>query len=354
MECVRKGVIRIMNERPTLRDVAQRAGVSLGTASNVLNKRVNVSEEARERVLAAAAALGYQHQGRTAPHSGHGLSVVGAIGKVDNGEVMTVNPFYSHVLAGIERECQRLGVSLMLANIEVDAMNRPAVMPPMLTDHHVDGVLVVGTFLRDTIKLIGRQVDKPVVLIDAYAPGSRFDSVLSDNINGAFTAVDYLIKRGHRHIGLIGSAPDGYPSIRERRKGYLRALKHHRIPQSYIEDGLLNRGTGYHATIALLRRSPEVTAIFACNDEVALGVLNAARDMGLDMPRDLSVVGFDDIDLAQKFSPQLTTMRVDKMLLGMLAVRQLKERYENPAYPPLTTLVGAQLVERDTVAPPRG
>lgn len=342
----------MMNERPTLRDVAQLAGVSLGTASNVLNNRVNVSEEARKKVAEAAASLGYRHHMRVTLAHERGLSVVGTIGKVDNGEVMTTNPFYSHVLTGIERECQRHNLSLMIANIDVDSMNRPTAIPPMLMDKHVDGVLVVGTFLRDTIQFIGRQVNKPVILIDAYAPGSRFDSVLTDNINGSFTAVDYLVKQGHRRIGLIGSAPDGYPSIRERRKGYLRALKHHKIDHVYIEDGLLNRESGYHTTITLLRHAPEITAIFACNDEVAMGVINAARDMGRDVPHDLSVIGFDDIDLVQQWTPQLTTMRVDKLLLGVLAVRQLRQRSENPDYPALTTLVSTRLMVRDTVAPP--
>jgi LacI family transcriptional regulator len=339
--------------RATLRDVAQLAGVSLGTVSNVLNNRVNVSEETRDRVLRAAADLGYQHHPRMAMRSAAaGLAVVGAIGKANDGELMTVNPFYSHVLAGVERECQRMGVSMMMANIEVDAVNRPLMMPPMLTDHQVDGVLVIGTFLRDTIKLIGKRVNKPVVLIDAYAPGMRFDSVLSDNVNGAYAAVDYLIKQGHRHIGLVGSSAEGYPSVRERRKGYLRALKNHRIEQSYMEDGLLTREVGYHSTVALLRRAPQITAIFACNDEVALGVLQAARDVGRAVPGELSVVGFDDIDIARKLSPQLTTMRVDKMLMGMLAVRQLKERYENPEMPALTTIISTRLMVRDTVAPP--
>lgn len=342
----------MMNERPTLRDVAQLAGVSLGTASNVLNNRLNVSDEARKKVLEAATTLGYRHQVRVVSAGERNLSVIGTIGKVDNGEVMTTNPFYSHVLTGVERECQRHNLSLMIANIEVDSMNRPMAMPPMLMDKHVDGVLVIGTFLRDTIQFIGRQVNKPVILIDAYAPGSRFDSVLTDNINGAFTAVDYLIKQGHRRVGLVGSTPDGYPSIRERRKGYLRALKHHKIAQSYIEDGLLTRESGYHTTISLLRHSPEITAIFACNDEVALGVMNAARDMGREVPRDLSVIGFDDIELAQQWSPQLTTMRVDKLLLGVLAVRQLRQRSENPDYPAITTLVSTRLMVRDTVAPP--
>lgn len=343
----------MFSEKPTLRDVAKLAGVSLGTASNALNNRGNVSDEARARVVEAAAALGYRMQVRAAaPPTRPSLSVLGAIGKIERGETMTINPFYSYVLAGIERECQRYNLSLMLANISVDKLSRPVNLPPMLLDNQVDGVLMVGTFLEDTIHQIGRKFEKPVVLVDAYAPGSRFDSVVTDNITGAYMAVKYLIKQGHQRIGLIGSLQDAYPSIRERRKGYLRALKHHRIPDVYIEDSELNRDSAYDATCALLQRSPEITAIFACNDEVAVGVLNAARQIGRSVPHDLSVIGFDDIDLATQITPALTTMRVDKILMGRLAVRHLKDRAETPDRTALTTLISAALIPRETVAPP--
>lgn len=339
----------MIGDRPTLRTVAQRAGVSLGTASNVINNRANVSPQTRARVLEAASELGYAVQARIASPLCPPLSVIGTIGKIDDGESLSINPFYSYVLAGIERECQRHNLSLMYANIEVDKLNRPTGLPPMLLDNQVDGVLIVGTFLQDTIHLIGQQVNKPVVLVDAYAPSSRFDSVVIDNINGAFTAVRFLIEKGHTKIGLIGSIPDAYPSIRERRKGYLRALKQYGISQEYIEDGPLNREGGYDSTCKLLQRAPQLTAIFACNDEVAVGVLNAARDMGRGVPYDLSVIGFDDIDLARQITPALTTVHVEKMLLGTLAVRHLKDRAENPDRPALITAVSTQIVVRDSV-----
>ncbi|MBE2272301.1 MAG: LacI family DNA-binding transcriptional regulator [Anaerolinea sp.] len=335
--------------KPTLRDVAERAGVSLGTASNVLNNRDNVSDEARAKVVEAATALGYRMQVRVSAATRHSLSVVGAIGKIDDGQTMMINPFYSYVLAGIEWECQRNNLSLMLANIMVDNLNRPPTLPPMLLDNHVDGVLLVGTFLEDTIQLVGKRFEKPVVLIDAYAPGSHFDSVVTDNISGAYAAVKYLIKQGHQKIALVGSMPDSYPSIRERRKGYLRALKNHRISDVYIEDSPLNREGGFDATCNLLQHSPEITAIFACNDEVAYGAILAARQLGRDVPDDLSVIGFDDIDLARQMSPALTTVRVDKRLMGTLAVQYLVARAENPGNSALTTLISTQIVVRDSV-----
>ena len=336
----------MIHTKPTLRAVAKRAGVSLGTASNVLNNRGNVAEVTRARVLEAATALGYRAQGRGGVRK---LTVIGTIGKNNGDELMSVNPFYSYVLAGIERECQHQNLSMMYATIEVDRLNRPTSLPSMLLDSQVDGVLIVGTFLPDTIRFVGQQIDKPVVLLDAYAPGSGFDSVLTDNLNGAYAAVDYLIQQGHRKIGLVGCLPDAYPSIQERRKGYLRALKHHQIDQSYVESSPLTRDGGCAATHALLARAPEITAIFACNDEVAFGVLEAASDLGRVVPDDLSVMGFDDVDLARQVTPALSTVCVEKMLMGVLGVRYLKDRADDPDRPALTTLIGTQVIPRASV-----
>src|SRR5690606_33374821 len=123
-------------------------------------------------------------------------------------------------------------------------------------------------------------------------------NVLIDNLDGARTAVRHLIANGHRHIGLVGSQPDSYPSILERRQGYLDALAEHGL-QPFIEDSVLSRQDAYDATRRLVARAPEITAIFACNDEVALGVLNALQDDGLRVPDDVSLIGFDNIDLVQ-------------------------------------------------------
>jgi DNA-binding LacI/PurR family transcriptional regulator len=333
--------------RVTLRDVAKAANVSLGTASNAFSGRVRTSDELRDHIFAVAAALGYQHRGRGT--GSQTLRVIGAIGKASQGELMSSNPFYSHVLAGIEQACQREHISLMLANIEVDRRNRPVSLPPMLLEDRVDGVLMIGTFLRDTIQQVTAGLERPLVLVDAYAPGSRFDSVLIDNLNGAAHAVDYLYRRGHRHIGIVGSAPDGYPSIRERRKGCLRALKARHLSDLYLEDSPLTRDGGLQAGKSLLLRAPQVTAIFACNDDVADGVLEAAAQLGRDVPSTLSVIGFDDIDLASALRPALTTMRVDKRLMGRLAVRLLQERAAEPGRPPLTVQIGTELIVRDSV-----
>jgi LacI family transcriptional regulator len=338
-----------MSERATLRDVAKLAEVSLGTASQALSNKPGVAPDTRARVLQAAVDLGYQHQIRVATPTAYAISTVGMLMKRAVNDQLPINPFYSYVLSGAERECQRRNLSLMYAHVEVDEQNRAQNWPPMLLNQRADGLLVVGAFLEETIIRISQQTQQKIVLVDSYAPDQLFDSIVTDNINGAYNAVRYLIDRGHSRIGCVGSMPAGYPSIRERRKGYTRALKEAGITDLYIEDSLLTREDVYDATIRLLRRSPEITAIFACNDNAAIGALNAINDLGLRVPDDISLVGFDDIDLAQEVSPALTTIHVDKTLMGVLAVRQLLERAENPDRPALTIALSTQLLERESV-----
>jgi len=338
-----------MSEGSTLRDVAKLAGVSVTTASWALNNKTGVSTETRARVLEAANTLRYQQQVRVPTVVVSQLSVIGFLIRNTPDAPMPGNPFYAHVLAGAEQECQRRGISMMYATVEVDQHNAPLALPPMLTDNRMDGVLIAGTFLSKAIASIRRLSDHPMVLVDDYAPDQQLDSVVTDNLNSAYNAVTYLIDQGHRAIGLIGSVPDAYPSIRERRKGYMRALQSHGIQQTYIEDGSLTRRDAFEATQRLLNRAPQITAIFACNDDVAIGVLNAAAALGLNVPADLSVIGFDNIELSQEIKPALTTMHIDKALMGSMAVRCLAERADGSRQTPLTIMLSTRLVVRDSV-----
>ncbi len=333
--------------RPTMRDIAERSGFSLGTVSQALNHKPGVATDTRDRVFAVAQELGYQIKPRDDSPSKE-LTTIGLLVKQDDNLPYPVNPFYSYILAGAERECQRQGVNLMFASVDVDCRNRVKKWPPLLFDGRVDGLIIVGTFLEDAIAQIDHQADM-IVLVDAYAPGLRVDSIVTDNLNGALSAVNFLIENGHTRIGLVGSTPDAYPSIRERRKGYTRALEQAGIETLYIEDTPLSRAGGYQGTLDLLARAPGVAAIFACNDEVALGVMNAAEDLNLKIPDDLSIIGFDNIDIAQEVSPPLTTVHVDKTLMGTLSVQHLRDQFKHPEQTHLTTVVGTRIVVRKSV-----
>lgn len=338
-----------MAKKPTLRDIAQQADVALSTVSQVLNNKPGVSADLRKHVLSVASEMGYRQKITVDAPLNSQLEVVGILTKRSNGERLEVNPFYSYVLAGAERECQRHNISLMYANVEVDETNRALSLPAMLLDQRVDGVIVVGAFLEETILDISRRSGQNIILVDAYTSGqSAFDSVLIDNYNGAKNAVEYLIAQGHEHIGLIGSNPKSYPSIYERREGYLSALRRHNLPD-YVEESLLDRGDAIQATMRLMSRAPHLTAIFGCNDNVAIGAMNALHHLGKRVPEDISILGFDDIDLAQEMTPTLTSVHVDKVLMGAMAMRMLRDRAESPDRAVVKTTITTQLMLRESV-----
>ncbi len=338
-----------MGKKPTLRDIAEYADVALSTVSQALNNRPGVSSEMRQRVLVSAAELGYRPKIAAELPLAAEVKTIGLLTKRCNGDALIINPFYSYIIAGAEWECARHSVGLMYANIEVDEHNHALSLPSILMESRVDGVIVLGAFLEETLADISNRASRQVVLVDAYTSnGDEFDSVVIDNVGGAMKAVNHLVASGHRRIGLIGSEPGSYPSIAERRQGYLTALAQHNL-EPFIEDSALDRPDAYQATQRLIARAPEITAIFACNDNVAIGVVSALQDSGLQVPDQVSVVGFDNIDLVQELRPTLTTMNVDKVLMGVMAVRYLRDRAQNPNRPALKTLVSTQLIERELV-----
>lgn len=339
---------------PTLRQVAEEAGVSVGTASQALNGRPNVSAETRARVLTVASTLGYQTREPRARPAETTVSVVGLLTKHDHihNEPPLANAFYSHIQAGVEQACRRAGLSLMLGGLEVDRRNRPMLWPAMIEEQRVDALLLAGAFLEGSLVQIRQRLSVPVVLIDSYASTQLFDSVVTDNVEGGRAAVAHLVELGHRIIGLVGWNEDAHPSLQGRHEGYQRGLREAGLSAQYAEASEVNREGAYEATRRLLQRTPAVTAIFACNDEMAIGVIRAAQELGRRVPQDLSVVGFDNIDLARELQPALTTVHVHKSWMGIVGVRLLLERAQSPEQPRMTTTVATTLVVRQTTCPP--
>jgi LacI family transcriptional regulator len=332
-------------------DIAHASDVSSSTVSMVLNDRPGISVETRRRVLDAANRLGYRRilrtGGASAARQANELHNLGLLVKVDAGDTPQANPFYSQVLAGIEDACRLQQINLLYAHIPVDEDSVPVEMPRLLAEDSVDGLLLVGAFVDATLDHLLGTRPRPVVLVDAYAEVDRYDAVVSENVGGAWRAVTYLLERGHRHIGLIGGRAGAYPSLRERRAGYLHALHDAGVSKAYMEDAAAGQADA--ATLSLLAQNPEITAIFACNDRAAIAAMRAAQSTGRRVPEDLSVVGFDDIDLAQHVVPALTTMHVDKVTMGRMAVQMLQHRLAYPDREQVTTLLRPRLVVRDSV-----
>ena len=231
----------------------------------------------------------------------------------------------------------------------VDEHNRPLGVPQMLIRGAADALLMVGTFVDETIVSITSRKTPPIVLVDAYSTTECYDAAVSDNFQAAWQGVEYLVRMGHRHIGLIGSEPDAYPSIKQRRGGYLRALRESDISQTYIAEFNINNESGYEATKNLLRKYPQITALFGVNDKVAIAAMSAAMDMGKSIPDDLSVIGYDDVDFASSAKPPLTTMHVDTVAMGRAAVQLIMNRVEYPDAARMTLTVHPMLMERQSV-----
>ncbi len=339
-----------VNSKPTLRDIAQYANVALSTVSKVLNNRSGVSEETRERVREAAQILGYQQK---VVYEAPVLTPISSVGIVTRWQPSVPEeapyPFYSQILSGAERACQRQKCQLLYSQVEVDKDGYAVEIPAMLRERQVDAIVIVGAFFADTVAALTEDIGTNIVLVDSYTLTPLFDSVVTDNVSGAAVAVTHLLEYGHRRIGLIGSSAHSFPSIRERRQGYREALAYFGIEREYIEESDLNREDAYHATLRLMQRSPEVSAIFACNDDVAVGVLRALHELELRVPEDVSLVGFDGSELAQATTPTLTTMAIDRAFVGEAAVRVLRERAAFPDRPLLRIQVVPQLREGGSV-----
>jgi LacI family transcriptional regulator len=332
-----------------MEDIARQSGVSLTTVSLVLRDKPGINDETRQRVLDIARTLGYRKRPQVELVPAQRLHQVGMLNKARVDDQPQTNQFYAPVVSGIEAACRRQQINLLYATMLVDTDNYPQELPRMLLDDELDGLLLIGAFVDPTVTRLVERRTTPTVLVDAYATDNRYDSVVSDNFHGAYQAVAYLIAHGHRHIGLVGSMPNTYPSFQERRRGYLQALHDHTITQHYFADSHITSREVIDITLDLLRRSPQISALFCCNDIMAVEVMRAVQTLGRRVPDDLSIIGFDNIDLAEHVTPGLTTMHIDKVSMGRLAIQLLTNRAEFPAASCVTAVLRPTLIERQSV-----
>ncbi len=338
----------------TLADVAAALDLSPAAVSLALRGKPGVSDATRARVAEVSRSLGYQPATPQGRHHQGPLTVTLVI-RALHGDSPDANRFYGPVLAGIEERCRRLHIRLMLAIMPVDQHNHPLEIPHTVTDQLSDGLILVGADFPAGRKLLPE--GQPAVLVDAYSEEAVFDSVDTDNVMGARTAVNHLIRNGHREIAVLGTEPDAFPSILDRRRGYEQAIAEAGLSPHYIDVPYYEHERAAAAAVEYLNANPGVTAIFCANDLVAVTFLQAARQAGIVVPDQVSVIGFDDIDLASIISPALTTMAVDKPGMGRLAVTLLAHQLEVGKKCVTATLVRPELIERETVrsikAPPR-
>lgn len=319
----------------TIKDVAERAGVSIATVSHVINKTRYVSEELQARVRQAMEELGYQPNAIARSLRRKETHTIGLI-IPDNS-----NPFFAEVARGIEDFGFQNGYSVILCNSDGDLKKELAYIG-VLTSKRVDGIVfIAATAKAEHIKPFLGEI--PLVIVDRKMPDLEADSVLVDNFGGGYAATRHLIDLGHRKIGCITGPPDLAPSA-DRVAGYKQALKDHGLQplDELIVEGDFRYQSGNEGMRRLLDLEPPPTAVFACNDVMAIGAMKAAQDQGLRVPEDIAIVGFDDITLASFTNPTLTSVKQPKYEMGKIALELLFQRISS------SDLQGRQEIILDT------
>lgn len=328
----------------TMRDVAERAHVSVTTVSHVINGTRPVSEELRQRVLQTMRELGYQPN-RLARSLRRGQTHT--IGMIIPD---ATNPFFAEVARGVEDTSFEQGYSVILCNSDGN-LDKELLYTNVLVEKQVDGILFVAAGMSTERILELQKRNIPLVLIDRDLPDAAVDSVLTDNAQGGRLATQHLIELGHERIGCVTGPSDLTPSA-DRVIGYREALRQNNlaVDETCIVKGDFQSASGYAAGCQLLDLERPPTAVFACNDLMALGVISAALQCGLRVPEDFSVVGFDDVRLAAFANPPLTTIAQPKHEIGVVAVTLLLERMRKPEMEARRQVLDTQLLTRGSTA----
>ena len=332
----------------TIDDVSKRAGVSRSTVSRVVADNGYVSEEKRRAIQTAIAELGYRPNTLAQALRSNRSNMIGAV-VVDVG-----TPYFANMVYGLQRATRRAGKALMVSSGYAD-QDEEARAIIELVDRSCDGILLyLERPLRADVAEIIRAARIPVVMIGRMGCEVARGSVTLDNFGGARAAMRFLLEQGHRRIVHLSGQADFGDTV-ARLTGIEAALAEYGMTMSDIRvvNGIFHQDFGCSATMALLDEGHDFTAIFAGDDDMAAGVLLALRHAGKSIPGDVSVIGFDDTFHARHLWPPLTTVRQPVDEIGETAADMLLQLLGEPGSAALQTIIGTQLVVRDSVGPAR-
>jgi len=329
--------------RITIRDVADRAGVSRQTVSRAINDKPGIDPQTRERVLAVARELGYRPSTLARGLKTNRTSTIGLV--VPD----IANPFFAEIARGASEVAYGVDYSVLLCNTD-EGPEREWATLHMLEAHRVDGLLLVSSRLPDEQLREAIERYAPIVVVNRQrGEHSGAGYVLVNDARAAESAVAHLVERGHARIGFIGDT-SGSHSGRERWAGYLRAMR--RAGLDLGDSWHLNCAPtvegGRRAALDILTHNPELTALLCYNDLVAVGAIQACQTLHRAVPSDCAIVGWDDIVFASYVSPPLTTMRMPKYHLGEVAMSLLLDLIGDPDCSGRTVTLDAELVVRKT------
>lgn len=329
-------------------DVAKRSGLSVVTVSRVLNKDPSVREKNRQKVLQAMKELAYHPKAAARSLAKGRTGLVGMmISTLDDS-------FFDEVTKEISHQLAERGYYLTLSIVSGEEEDRSSMF---FHEDHVDGVILLSPMneISTTLELKERNI--PYVLIDHQFPAPAVPTIAIDNYAGAMMAVNHLIELGHQEISFIGG-PEMFLSSRERERGFRDAMERAGLTPFSIEPGDFQIASGQAAADRWIAAGTIPTGVFAADDHMALGVMDVCKSAGIRIPKDISIVGFDDQLFGSQFRPKLTTVRQPAERIGRKAVELLLERIEKPdgkeGEEPADILLTPELVIRESTSCPGG
>ena len=338
-------------KKVTMKDIASVLNISINAVSLALNDRVGVSEDTKVLIIKTASEIGYFDENP----SYISKNTTKNICLIIESRFFTDVPFYSKVILGIENESKKNGYDIIVNFLNTEKFKIPA----CIENRKVSGILIVGTIKDEHVNII-TNYNIPVVMVDHASHTISTDAILTQNITGAYMATQYLMHNGHKNIGFCGDI-DASLSFKERWLGFYEGLREFDIHQALslgemskfsvvgaIEQYVLQRN--YNELAKLISKLPVLpSAWVCCNDSTAICLYYALEILGLKVPGDASIIGFDDIDICTVIRPKLTTIRVNRELMGENAVERLLWRIKNVNEPFVKIGMEVSFIERDSV-----
>ena len=328
----------------TMKDIAKLAKVSTSTVSHVINKSRFVSDEIAERVNKAAKELNYAPSALARSLKMKQTKTIGML------VTTSTNPFFGEVVKGVERRCYEKGYNLILCNTEGDSERMKSSIDTLL-QKRVDGLMLMCSTLEgEHLDVFERYPELPVVVMDWGPMLFASDKIQDNSHQGGYMATQHLIDNGHTEIGCI-TGPLHRNQASSRYEGFKQAMSEAnlKVHADWIVESNFECDGGFDAFQALKSRGRLPSALFVCNDMMAMGVIHAAAQDGLRVPQDLSLIGYDDIHLSKYMTPALTTIHQPKHRLGKAAVDTLLSRLESPEVYPQVVELEPTLIERSSV-----
>ncbi|MBW1698174.1 MAG: LacI family DNA-binding transcriptional regulator [Deltaproteobacteria bacterium] len=332
---------------PTIKDIARKANVSTATVSHVINETRFVSKPLKRKVKAVIEELGYQPNRIARSLVIQKTHTIGVI--VSD----ILNPFYTAVVRGLEDATSAFGYNVMLCNTDEDP-DKEIKYIRLLLEKRADGIALATCFQGNEHPLMGQLNQATLVTIVRRIARLKSDAVFADNVGGAYKAIEHLISLGHRRIGVI-SGPSGFSSGRERLEGVLKALNDHDISpnEAWMPTGDFKQESGYLLAKKIIQCKNPPSALFVSNNRMTLGALKALRELGIQIPKDISIVGLDDTEWSILLNPPLTVIHQSPYDMGNIAGKMLLGRIFKKRKRFKTNIIPAKLIERGSSAPPR-